>query len=104
MAVELNSSAIKGSVAFTGRLACMTRADAFEVVRQHGGALAKPLPSEQTCSSSVNSVGLCWMMVGRPTSSPSRSDSTLSKPTEPTQRARNECITVYQNFLPQIQK
>ena len=38
MAVELNSSAIKGLVAFTGRLACMTRAEAFEVVRKHGGA------------------------------------------------------------------
>ena len=37
MPVELDSSALKGSVAFTGRLACMTRAEAFEVVRQHGG-------------------------------------------------------------------
>jgi len=35
--VELNSSALKSCVAFTGRLACMTRAEAFEVVRQHGG-------------------------------------------------------------------
>lgn len=35
--VELDSSALKSSVAFTGRLACMTRAEAFEVVRQHGG-------------------------------------------------------------------
>jgi BRCT domain type II-containing protein len=34
---ELDSSALKGSVAFTGRLACMGRAEAFEVVRQHGG-------------------------------------------------------------------
>jgi hypothetical protein len=34
---ELDSSALKSSVAFTGRLACMTRAEAFEVVRQHGG-------------------------------------------------------------------
>jgi tetratricopeptide (TPR) repeat protein len=32
---ELDSSALKGSVAFTGRLACMSRAEAFEVVRQH---------------------------------------------------------------------
>jgi NAD-dependent DNA ligase len=37
MAVELDSSALKNSVAFTGRLACMTRAEAFAVVRQHGG-------------------------------------------------------------------
>lgn len=34
---ELDSSALKSSVAFTGRLACMTRAEAFEVVRQRGG-------------------------------------------------------------------
>ena len=34
---ELDSSALKGSVAFTGRLACMSRAEAFEIVRQHGG-------------------------------------------------------------------
>ena len=33
---ELDSSALKSSVAFTGRLACMTRAEAFEVVRQYG--------------------------------------------------------------------
>jgi Flp pilus assembly protein TadD len=36
-AVELDSSALKSSVAFTGRLACMSRAEAFEVVRQRGG-------------------------------------------------------------------
>jgi tetratricopeptide (TPR) repeat protein len=35
--VELHSSALKSSVAFTGRLACMTRTEAFDVVRQHGG-------------------------------------------------------------------
>jgi tetratricopeptide (TPR) repeat protein len=35
--VELDSSALKSSVAFTGRLACMTRAEAFEVVRERGG-------------------------------------------------------------------
>src|ERR1700746_1415597 len=37
MPVELDSSALKSSVAFTGRLACLTRAEAFEVVRQRGG-------------------------------------------------------------------
>jgi NAD-dependent DNA ligase len=35
--VELDGSALKSSVAFTGRLACMSRAEAFEVVRQCGG-------------------------------------------------------------------
>jgi len=34
---ELDRSALKSSVAFTGRLACMTRAEAFEVVRRRGG-------------------------------------------------------------------
>ena len=31
--IELDSSALESTVAFTGRLACMTRAEAFEVVR-----------------------------------------------------------------------
>ena len=35
--IELDGSALNSSVAFTGRLACMTRAEAFEVVRQRGG-------------------------------------------------------------------
>ena len=35
--VELDSSALKTLVAFTGRLACMSRAEAFEIVRQRGG-------------------------------------------------------------------
>jgi len=35
--VELDGSALKSSVAFTGRLACMSRAEAFEVIRSHGG-------------------------------------------------------------------
>jgi tetratricopeptide (TPR) repeat protein len=35
--VELDGSALKSSVAFTGRLACMSRAEAFEVIRSRGG-------------------------------------------------------------------
>jgi Tetratricopeptide repeat/BRCA1 C Terminus (BRCT) domain len=35
--VEVDGSALKSSVAFTGRLACMSRAEAFEVIRSHGG-------------------------------------------------------------------
>ena len=35
--IELDGSALKSPVAFTGRLACMTRAEAFAVVRQRGG-------------------------------------------------------------------
>ena len=34
--VELDASALESSVAFTGRLACMTRAEAFAVVRRAG--------------------------------------------------------------------
>src|SRR5215831_13683 len=34
---ELDGSALTSSVAFTGRLACMSRAEAFDVVRQRGG-------------------------------------------------------------------
>jgi tetratricopeptide (TPR) repeat protein len=35
--VEVDGSALKSSVAFTGRLACMSRAEAFEVIRSYGG-------------------------------------------------------------------
>ena len=39
--VELDPSALKSSVAFTGRLACMTRAEAFAVVRGRAECPAK---------------------------------------------------------------
>ena len=45
--VELDGSVLKSSVAFTGRLACMTRAEAFEVVRQRGGT-ASPAVTKRT--------------------------------------------------------
>jgi|GraSoi2013_100cm_1033763.scaffolds.fasta_scaffold31704_2 hypothetical protein len=35
--IELDSSVLRSTVAFTGRLACMSRAKAFDMVRQHGG-------------------------------------------------------------------
>jgi tetratricopeptide (TPR) repeat protein len=69
--VELDSSALKSSVAFTGRLACMTRAEAFEVVRQRGGT-----PSEAvTKRTKVLIVGeLGWPLLddGRPSNKLSR--------------------------------
>jgi tetratricopeptide (TPR) repeat protein len=37
MTIEPDSSALTTVVSFTGRLACMSRAEAFAVVRQHGG-------------------------------------------------------------------
>ena len=63
--VEFDGSALNSSVAFTGRLACMSRAEAFDVVRQHGGA---PSP-EVTKRTQVLIVGeLGWPLLddGRP--------------------------------------
>ena len=59
MAVELDSPALKNAVAFTGRLACMTRAEAFAVVRHMAECPAKRLPRARSCSSSASLVGLC---------------------------------------------
>lgn len=71
MAVELDSSALKNAVAFTGRLACMTRAEAFAVVRQHGG-----MPSQTvTKGTKLLIVGeLGWPLLddGRPSNKLSR--------------------------------
>jgi thioredoxin-like negative regulator of GroEL len=71
MAVELDSSALKNSVAFTGRLACMTRAEAFAVVRQHGG-----MPSQTvTKGTKLLIIGeLGWPLLddGRPSNKLSR--------------------------------
>ena len=65
MAVELNSSAIKGSVAFTGRLACMTRAEAFDVVRQQGGAPSQAV-TKRTNLLIVGELGWPLLDDGRP--------------------------------------
>src|SRR5262249_11037533 len=63
--VDVDSSALGSTVAFTGRLACMTRAEAFEVVRQHGGT---PSPSVTRQTSVVVVGGLGWPLLddGRP--------------------------------------
>ena len=70
-AVELDSSALRDPVAFTGRLACMTRDEAFKVVRQHGG-----MPSETvTKRTKLLIVGeLGWPLLddGRPSNKLSR--------------------------------
>ena len=69
--IELDSSALRGNVAFTGRLACMTRANAFDVVRSHGGT-----PSQEvTRRTNVLVVGeLGWPLLddGRPSNKLSR--------------------------------
>ncbi len=72
--VELDSSALKHSVAFTGRLACMTRAEAFEVVRQHGGT-PSPAVTKRTNLLIVGELGWPLLDDGRPSNKLSRANS-----------------------------
>ena len=63
--IELDSSALQSTVAFTGRLVCITRAEALEVVRSHGGTPSRNV----TRRTNVLVVGeLGWPMLddGRP--------------------------------------
>jgi tetratricopeptide (TPR) repeat protein len=72
--VELDSSALKSSVAFTGRLACMTRAEAFEVVRQRGGT---PSAAVTKCTKLLIVGELGWPLLddGRPSNKLSRASA-----------------------------
>jgi tetratricopeptide (TPR) repeat protein len=72
--VELDSSALKSSVAFTGRLACMTRAEAFEVVRQRGGT---PSAAVTKCTKLLLVGELGWPLLddGRPSNKLSRASA-----------------------------
>ncbi|MFZ2079147.1 MAG: tetratricopeptide repeat protein [Xanthobacteraceae bacterium] len=69
--VELDSSALKSSVAFTGRLACMSRAEAFEVVRQRGGT-PSPAVTKRTTLLIVGELGWPLLDDGRPSNKLSR--------------------------------
>ena len=69
--VELDSSALKSSVAFTGRLACMTRAEAFEVVRQRGGTPSQTV-TKRTKLLIVGELGWPLLDDGRPSNKLSR--------------------------------
>ena len=69
--VELDSSALKSSVAFTGRLACMTRAEAFEVVRQRGGTPSQAV-TKRTKLLIVGELGWPLLDDGRPSNKLSR--------------------------------
>src|SRR6516225_5774970 len=69
--VELDSSALKSSVAFTGRLACMTRAEAFEVVRQRGGTPSQTV-TRHTNLLIVGELGWPLLDDGRPSNKLSR--------------------------------
>jgi NAD-dependent DNA ligase len=63
--VELDSSALESSVAFTGRLACMSRAEAFEVVRQRGGTASQTV-TKRTKLLIVGELGWPLLDDGRP--------------------------------------
>jgi len=78
MSVELDGSALKSSVAFTGRLACMSRAEAFELVRQRGGT-ASPAVTKHTQVLIVGELGWPLLDDGRPSNKLSRA-TTLGIP------------------------
>ena len=69
--LELDGSALKSSVAFTGRLACMSRAQAFEVVRQRGGT-PSPAVTKRTKLLIVGELGWPLLDDGRPSNKLSR--------------------------------
>src|SRR5215469_15443919 len=71
---ELDHSALKSSVAFTGRLACMTRAEAFEVVRQHGGTPSSAV-TKRTKLLIVGELGWPLLDDGRPSNKLARASS-----------------------------
>jgi tetratricopeptide (TPR) repeat protein len=69
--VEIDGAVLKSSVAFTGRLACMTRAEAFDVVRQRGG-MASPAVTKRTKILIVGELGWPLLDDGRPSNKLSR--------------------------------
>jgi BRCT domain type II-containing protein len=69
--IEPDSTALKSSVAFTGRLACMTRAKAFEVVAQRGGMPGQAV-TKRTKLLVVGELGWPLLDDGRPSNKLSR--------------------------------
>jgi tetratricopeptide (TPR) repeat protein len=69
--VELDRSALTSSVAFTGRLACMSRAEAFDIVRQRGGS-PSPAVTKRTQVLIVGELGWPLLDDGRPSNKLSR--------------------------------
>jgi tetratricopeptide (TPR) repeat protein len=63
--IAVDSSALSNTVAFTGRLACMSRAEAFDVVREHGGT-PSPSVTRQTKVLVVGELGWPLLDDGRP--------------------------------------
>jgi tetratricopeptide (TPR) repeat protein len=74
MTPEVDNSVLRGVVAFTGRLACMTRAEAFEVVRARGGTPGQTV-TRQTNVLIVGELGWPLMDDGRPSNKLSRAGS-----------------------------
>jgi len=72
--IELDSSALASSVAFTGRLACMTRAEAFEIVAQRGG-MPSPAVTKRTKLLIVGELGWPLLDDGRPSNKLSRANA-----------------------------
>ena len=72
--IELDSAALSSTVAFTGRLACMTRAEAFEVVRSHGGTPSQTV-TRQTSVLVVGELGWPLLDDGRPSNKLSKAGS-----------------------------
>ena len=72
--IELDSSALSSTLAFTGRLACMTRAEAFEVVRSHGGTASQTV-TRQTNVLVVGELGWPLLDDGRPSNKLTRAGS-----------------------------
>ena len=72
--VELDSSALNSCVAFTGRLACMTRAEAFKVIRQRGGTPSQTV-TKRTNLLIVGELGWPLLDDGRPSNKLSRADA-----------------------------
>src|SRR5262249_36195919 len=73
-ATELDSSSLTRSVAFTGRVACMTRAEAFEVVRQRGGTPSQTV-TKGTKLLIVGELGWPLLDDGRPSNKLSRASA-----------------------------
>jgi hypothetical protein len=69
--VELDGSALKSSVAFTGRLASMSRVEAFDIVRMHGGT-PSPTVTRRTQILIVGELGWPLLDDGRPSNKLSR--------------------------------
>ena len=69
--IEVGGSILKSSVAFTGRLACMSRAEAFEVIRSHGGTPSLSV-TKRTKLHMVGELGWPVLDDGRPSNKLSR--------------------------------